>query len=129
MSRRLDVTGRMKPFDAKGATRKALLKAGYLIAEDVETWRGGYKYDFIGFGDVLAYHPAKGLLLVQATVAEHLADHIKKAFAEPKVARWLGWGFRAEIWSYPRREDREDGDMEPVVIDMKPTIDKGKDAR
>lgn len=118
-----------RPFDAKGSTRKALLKQGYLMAEDVETYRGGFKYDLLGFGDLLAYAPDKGLLLIQATVAEHQAAHIKKAFAEPRLAQWLGWGFRAEMWVWPSRADREDGDMEPVVIDMRPPIDKAGPAR
>ena len=108
-----------RPFDAKGAARKRLIALGYDMVQDGESWRAGYKHDFQGFGDWVAYSPAKGLLLVQATVAEHLSAHIKKAFAEPKVARWIGWGFRAEIWSWPSRADREEGESEPTIIDMR----------
>lgn len=108
-----------KPFNAKGAARKALVKAGWAMVEDGERWQGGYKFDFQGFGDLVCYDPRWGWMMVQATVDDHLSKHIKKAWAEPNVARWIGWGFRAEIWSYPARADRDDGEMEPTIINMK----------
>ena len=120
----------MKKFNAKGAARKALVADGWPLIEDGERYHGGFTHDWQGFGDWVCYCPTRGQMMVQVCMAAHRAAHLKKALENPLLTRWLGWGHRAETWVYPSKEDREEGNVDPlVVVHGKPPIDKAGAAR
>ena len=80
--------------------------------------------DFGGFGDILAAHPGRGILLVQATSRPNVNARINKITLadlpgkSPKhpamrmnpvrlnVIRWLAAGGRAEVWGWYKKGSR-----------------------
>jgi len=109
---------RKRRFNAKAHRLAALRADGWAIAEDVERRlaSGHVTQDFLGFGDIILYHPRRGWWLEQVTVESALERHLKAAMANGKVEHWKVMGFGARIVVYPNRADREEGDMEPRVV-------------
>jgi hypothetical protein len=71
----------------------------------------------LGAFDVIAYDPKRGWLGVQVTVTSQLNAHFKKLSKNTQVGPlWLDFGFKFEMWGYPDRESREEGDTEPEVV-------------
>lgn len=105
---------------------KLLERYGYTY-EGVERWipfgaKGGYRKDFLGFADILAFRPltiddglerltnlsitTTGVLAIQACEESTFLDHIHKVtLGEPRtaLADWLLCGNRFEVWGFPRR--------------------------
>ena len=132
----------MKRFNAKSHRLAMLRTSGdWLIVEDVERRLafGHVTRDLLGFGDILLYRPNERLgaacvgpgfirgydippywMLEQVTVASHGAEHIRAAQENKELRRkWLSQGFGARLVIYPDREDREGGDMDPTIADVK----------
>jgi len=64
--------------------------------------------DLYGVIDVLAIHPERGILGVQACSdggkrGSDVGAHVAKALAEPRLAIWLAAGGRFEIWGWGKR--------------------------
>ncbi len=80
---------------------EVLREMGY-VAEVVERFipRARVRRDLGGFGDVLAWHPALGILAVQATTGANAAARLAKALREPRLRTWLEAGGRFAVWSW-----------------------------
>jgi hypothetical protein len=78
-----------------------LRKLGY-VAEKVEQRLPNtfITRDYINVGDILAFRPGSGILLVQVTSGSNHAARRKKAMDEPLLRQWLEAGGRFEVWSY-----------------------------
>jgi hypothetical protein len=86
-----------------------LLRRQGFIAAPVERWLPAVnrRADVWGFGDVLGANPsAGGVLLVQATTADHVATRLAKARARPELAAWLLAGGAFEVHGWCRRGGR-----------------------
>lgn len=64
------------------------------------------KIDFLGCVDIVAAHPAGGILAVQATTSSNLAARVAKAQAEIRLITWLKSGGRFEAWGWSLRGAR-----------------------
>jgi hypothetical protein len=85
-------------------TLAALRAQGY-IAATVEKWipRMKRRVDLFGCIDILAFKAdVPGVLGVQATTADHAAERMEKAKAEPRMMSWLvaGMGRRFQVWGW-----------------------------
>lgn len=80
---------------------EALRAMGY-TAEVVERWipHSRTRVDLAGVGDVLAWHPSGGILLVQATSGSNASKRMRKALLEPRLRAWLVAGGRFAVWSW-----------------------------
>ncbi len=94
----------------------ALLKdEGWTVAV-VEKWNMHVKIrqDLLGFADLLAIHPDRGVLLVQACALSSHAARLGKVRAEPRHRTWLlcGRGHTAiEVHAWGKRVVVRDGKM------------------
>ena len=90
-------------------TLAALRKDGW-TAEVVERWIPGanIRRDLWGFGDILAMHPGRGNLIVQATTTPHVPDRIAKLLAAPALLCWLlvSPHNHVEVWGWAKRGAR-----------------------
>ncbi len=80
---------------------EALREMGY-TAEVAERWipHSRTRVDLAGVGDVLAWHPSLGILLVQATSGSNASKRMSKALLEPRLRTWLVAGGRFAVWSW-----------------------------
>lgn len=105
-----------------------LLKRYAYRYELLERWvpfgpKGGYRKDFLGFGDIIALRPTRitdgpevicqtefplgGSLVIQACGEGDIQAHLRKATeGEPREALkdWLLCGNRFELWGFPSRK-------------------------
>ena len=83
-------------------SRDWLRKNGW-IAEVVEHRAGNFRHDMFGFADVMAYHPDKSILLVQAYRKGAEKDHEKLTPEKNQFVKlWLASGgkFDHHVWSF-----------------------------
>jgi hypothetical protein len=82
----------------------ALRELGY-VAEVVERFNSFTKrrLDLIGCVDILAIHPERGFLGVQACTGASHAARADKMRAEPRAAVWIAAGGSLEVWSWSKR--------------------------
>ncbi len=64
--------------------------------------------DLLGCIDIVAVHPDRGILGVQAcsdggTRGSDVGTHVTKALAEPRLATWLQAGGKFEVWGWGKR--------------------------
>jgi hypothetical protein len=86
-------------------TLQLLRREGY-VCTVVESWVPGacVRRDALGFGDVLAAHPAAHVvLLVQATTRDNISHRLIKTRTRPELAAWLAAGGRFEIHGWAKR--------------------------
>src|SRR4051794_7045540 len=107
---------------------KYLRKEGF-IACAIERWIpvANIHADAFGFGDLLAAHPERKIvLLAQSTSIDHVAHRLTKAKGKPELAAWLraggtfevhGWCLRGGRWQV-KRIAVQAGDLESVVLAM-----------
>lgn len=64
----------------------------------VEHWNAFAKIrqDLFGWADIIAYHPQKGIALIQTTGATHFSHRKVKMLASPHLAGWKRAG--GHIW-------------------------------
>jgi len=71
----------------------------YDIVEDVESWRGPTRRDFLGVGDAIAWKvPNPRALLVQACDDASVKAHWEKMIHAPKLWNWFQCGHALELW-------------------------------
>lgn len=83
-------------------TLKTLRADGFLAAV-VERWipRANVRKDLFGFGDILAFHPARQeIVIVQSCTATNRAARLAKAKARPELVQWLKAGGLFEVYSW-----------------------------
>ncbi len=85
-------------------TLAALRKSGCLCAV-VERWNvhAKIRQDVFGFIDILAVHPAGGIIGVQCTSATNHTGHRRKILDEPRALEWLKGGGRIHLWSWEKK--------------------------
>lgn len=112
--RRLGPPSSTRRFSTTQAAAERLRRQGWPIVEVVEKSLAGgrFKRDFLGEGggDVIAFSPKLGVLLVSATTRKELAKHVHASLVNEKVRAWVE-EFRHdfEIWAWPDKEGREEG--------------------
>lgn len=77
------------------------------IAQVVERWNqyANIRQDLFGVIDIVAITP-NGILGIQATTNDHVADRMAKAKAEPRLRAWLRAGARFEVWGWAKQGSR-----------------------
>lgn len=108
---------RKKPVTTGHRTLEMLRAAGFQ-AQIVERFNrfAGVRQDLFGVIDIVAVPipgtdaatATPGIWGIQCTTADHLADHRKKALAEPRLAVWLSAaaGGRFALVSWSKRGER-----------------------
>ena len=139
---------RAKPWNGKSYRRTVLEREGWILFEDVERHLafGHVTQDFLGFGDLILFHPERGWGLENVCVKGDLAAHVASALENQKLAEkwlrhkwqaltgtaWVAGGngagamtivpdyvrvqFFARIVAYPIKKDRDAGDFKPRIV-------------
>lgn len=86
-------------FEVKTSPTKRsldLLRADNWTVQVTERWNpfARVRQDLLGFIDLIAISPTRGIVGVQTTTSDNLAARIDKIKAEPKAAIWLASGGR-----------------------------------
>jgi hypothetical protein len=68
----------------------------------VERWNphAHIRQDLFGFIDMLVLDGLPGVLAVQVTSGDHVAERIAKILSSPYLVPWLASGSRVEVWGY-----------------------------
>lgn len=95
---------RSKPFAANLASTKRLEAEGWTVASVEQVIPHTFiKRDFMGFADLIAASPSRGIMAVQATGDASTGNgskRIAKIKAEPRAAIWLASGGRIQVHSW-----------------------------
>jgi hypothetical protein len=95
---------RAKPFAANLASTNMLKECGWTVATVEQTIPHCFiKRDFMGFADLIAISPTRGILAVQATGGASTSNgiaRIAKIKAEPRAAIWLASGGRIQVHNW-----------------------------
>lgn len=84
-------------------TLQRLRKLG-ITCEVVERWlpRVMVRKDLLGVIDIIALDG--GILGIQATSGTNISSRMRKAEAEPRLAKWLASGGRFEVWGWKQNK-------------------------
>lgn len=99
---------RKKPFAANLASRKRLEAEGWTVG--VVEQRIPHTFitrDFLGFADIVAVSPSRGIMAVQATGGGKLANRAAKVRAEARAAIWLAAGGRIQVHDHVKRKGQK----------------------
>lgn len=89
-------------------SKQALEAEGYIVGK-TEHWNSfAYvRQDLFGIIDMVCIRAGnKGVLGVQPTTGDHVADHLRKALAEPRLFVWLQAGNRFSIHGWRKVGER-----------------------
>lgn len=101
------------PDSPTSRTLKRLRKDGWTAAV-TERWNphAHIRQDLFGFIDVLAIHPERGTLAIQATSGSNLSKRVAKIRAEANALIWLhaGRGYhQIEVWAWRKLKVKRRG--------------------
>jgi hypothetical protein len=84
-----------------------LREDGFTVAI-VERWNpfAKVRQDLFGFIDLVAIAPTRGIIGVQTTTGDHMAERIDKIKAEPKAEIWLASGGRIIVHGWAKKGAR-----------------------
>lgn len=105
----MKTTKRKKPFAANNSSRKKLEAEGFTV-EIVEK-RIPHSFitrDFLGFADLIAISPTRGILAVQVTGGGNGPARAQKTRQEPRHAIWLASGGRIQIHDWRKRAGQKE---------------------
>ena len=90
------------------------LRADGWTAAVTERWNhyARIRQDLFGFIDVLAIHPERGTLAVQATSGSNLSARVAKIATEPRALTWLYAGrghHMIEVWAWRKLKVKRGG--------------------
>lgn len=89
------------------------LRASGWFADHAERQTGPVKRDWMGFADVIAFHPdLNAWLLVQVTTASHFADRVKKVYRNQWARLLVSQNQRVQIHGWKAKG------KEPCVREM-----------
>lgn len=95
---------RAKPFAATNASRKMLEAEGWTVASVEQVIPHTFiKRDFLGFADLIACSPSRGIMAVQVTGGASTSNahaRIAKINSEPRAAIWRASGGRIAVHSW-----------------------------
>lgn len=95
---------RSKPFPANNESRKWLEARGWTVDTVEQTLPYGFiKRDCFGFADLLAFHPERGIVLVQSTAGAGRGNankRLEKIRANPSHVGWLKSGGRIQVHNW-----------------------------
>jgi hypothetical protein len=91
-------------------TLKLLREEGW-TAQVVERWNAyaTIRVDLFGGIDIVAIHPVRGILGVQACAVSSQSARMAKLLAEPKLREWVAAGGRLEVWGWGKRKVKRGG--------------------
>ena len=99
---------RTKPFAANLASTKMLEADGWTVATVEQTIPHTFiKRDFLGFADLIACSPTRGIMAVQATGGGNLSARAIKTRLEPRSAIWMASGGRVQIHDWVKRKGKQ----------------------
>ena len=99
---------RSKPFAANLASTKMLEAVGWTVATVEQTIPHTFiRRDFLGFADLIACSPSRGIMAIQATGGGNLASRASKTRLEPRSAIWLASGGRVQIHDWVKRKGQK----------------------
>ncbi len=108
---------RKKPFAANNASRKALEADGWTVGIVEQTIPHTFiKRDFLGFADMIAVSPTRGIMAVQATGGGNLSTRAIKTRLEPRSALWLASGGRIQLHDWVKRAGKKDRECRILEI-------------
>ena len=108
---------RKKPFAANLASRKMLEADGWTVG--VVEQRIPHTFitrDFLGFADLIAVSPTRGIMAVQVTGGGNLNARAEKTRAEARHAIWLASGGRIQIHDWRKRLGQKE--RECVILEI-----------
>lgn len=95
----------MKKLRPDTRTVRYLTEDGW-YADIVERRTGRVSHDWLGIADVVAVHPDRGVLAVQATSASHVADRVRKCEDSDALPVLRKCNISVQVWGwYPDRDD------------------------
>lgn len=106
-----------KKFAANNASIKALEAAGWTCFVVEQRIPGTFiTRDVFGFADILACSPTRGIMLVQVTTGDHMANRVTKTKAEPRHAIWLASGGRIQVHGWAVRAGQKERECRVLEI-------------
>lgn len=107
----------MKKFSANKASMDKLTSEGW-TCEMVEKRIPNcfITKDAFGFADILACSPTRGIMLVQVTTGDHMADRVTKTKAEPRHAIWIASGGRIQVHGWATRVGKKERECRILEI-------------
>jgi hypothetical protein len=100
---------RAKPFAANLASRKKLEAEGWTVG--VVEQRIPHCFitrDFLGFADLIAVSPTRGIIAVQVTGGGNAPARVEKIRQEPRAAIWLASGGRIQVHDHVKRAGKRE---------------------
>ena len=100
---------RAKPYSANNASKKRLEAEGWTV--DVVEQRIPHCFitrDFLGFADLIAVSPTRGIMAVQVTGGGNGPSRLEKTRNEPRHAIWLAAGGRIQIHDWRKRAGQKE---------------------
>lgn len=111
----------MSRFSTTLETKHILEANPRRIVIPCEEWRGLYKYDLYGFGDMVSFLGGEGWWLTNGCMESDLDIHLKKYYANDVVKdKWESKGFGTRLFVFPNKEDRNEGNKGHRVVVLKP---------
>jgi hypothetical protein len=95
---------RAKPFPATRHSVKQLEAEGWTVG--VVEQRIPHCFitrDYLGFADIIACSPTRGIMAVQVTGGGHGPSRVEKIRSEPRSAIWLASGGRIQVHDWRKR--------------------------
>ncbi len=117
MGNRMTKIKRKKPFAANNESRKALELDGWTVGIVEQTIpRTFIKRDFLGFADMIAVSPSRGIMAVQVTGGGNGSTRAIKTRQEPRSAIWLASGGRIQVHDWVKRAGKKDRECRVLEI-------------
>ena len=108
---------RKKPFAANLASTKLLEADGWTVGTVEQRIPHTFiTRDFLGFADLIAVSPSRGIMAVQVTGGGNGPSRITKTRNEPRHAIWLASGGRIQIHDWRKRAKQTQ--RECVVVEL-----------
>lgn len=98
------------------------LRAAGFTAQVVEKWNqyAGVRIDLFGFGDILAFDPARQITaLVQTTSGSNMAARKHKILGNTHAASWLAAGNKIILHGWCKRERKGMRDQKRVRYELR----------
>lgn len=108
---------RKKPFAANNASVKKLEAEGWTVG--VVEQRIPHTFitrDFLGFCDLIAVSPTRGIMAVQVTGGGNAPKRVEKIRQEARAAIWLASNGRIQVHDWRKRAGQKD--RECVIIEI-----------
>ena len=110
---------RKKPFAATRASTKMLEADGWTVGTVEQRIPHCFiTRDFLGFADLIACSPSRGIMAVQATGGGNLSARAIKTRLEPRSAIWLAAGGRIQIHDWVKRKGQKQRECKVMEIQI-----------